>query len=133
MYLTLTLASVRLVHMAISSRVLISGYRFLVNVASNSCNCCEVKWVLCRRWRLFVLLLLLLALLFLWSFDDRAVIEVVVTPIVEPGGPLPLSFPSSESAPPKDLVTPAPPPGPLFSDLIAVPLPIESTIRKIHK
>lgn len=59
---------------------------------------------------------------------------MVVIPIVEPGGPLTLSFPSSESAPPKDLATPAPPPpGPLFSDLIAVPLPIESTVGKIHK
>ncbi len=47
--LTLTLASVKLVHAAISSLVAKSGYLFLVNVASNSCNCCDVKWV---RWRL---------------------------------------------------------------------------------
>lgn len=53
--LTLTLASVRFVHMAISSRVDMSGYRFLANVASNSCNCWLVKCVLCRRCRLFFL------------------------------------------------------------------------------
>lgn len=54
--LTLTLASVRFVHMAISSLVLMSGYRFLVNVASSSWSCCEVKWVLCLLC-LFVFLL----------------------------------------------------------------------------
>ena len=53
--LTLTRASVRLVHMAISSRVDISGYRFLLNVCSNSCNCCDVKCVRCRLCRLFFL------------------------------------------------------------------------------
>lgn len=53
--LTRTLASVKFVHIAISSRVDISGYRFLLNVCSNSCNCCDVKWVRCRRCRLFFL------------------------------------------------------------------------------
>lgn len=53
--LTLTRASVRFVHMAISSRVDISGYRFRLNVCSNSCNCCDVKCVRWRRWRLFFL------------------------------------------------------------------------------
>lgn len=53
--LTRTLASVKFVHIAISSRVDISGYRFLLNVCSNSCNCCDVKCVRCRRCRLFFL------------------------------------------------------------------------------
>lgn len=53
--LTLTRASVKLVHIAISSLVDISGYRFLLNVCSNSCNCCDVKCVLCRRCLLFFL------------------------------------------------------------------------------
>lgn len=53
--LTLTRASVKLVHMAISSRVLISGYRLRLNVCSNSCSCCDVKCVLWRRCRLFFL------------------------------------------------------------------------------
>lgn len=53
--LTRTLASVRLVHMAISSRVDMSGYRFLLNVCSSSCSCCDVKCVRCLRWRLFFL------------------------------------------------------------------------------
>lgn len=53
--LTRTRASVKLVHIAISSRVDISGYRFRLNVCSNSCNCCDVKWVRWRRWRLFFL------------------------------------------------------------------------------
>ena len=48
--------------MAISSRVLMSGYRFLENKASNSCNCCDVKWVLCLLWRLSLMLFLLLCL-----------------------------------------------------------------------
>ena len=66
LYLTLILGSVKLVHIAISSRVLISGYRFRVNKASNSCNCCEVKWVRCLRFPFaFVLLLLLLSFLLL--------------------------------------------------------------------
>ncbi len=43
--LTLILGSERLVHMEISSLVLMSGYRFLVKSASNSCSCAEVKWV----------------------------------------------------------------------------------------
>lgn len=46
---TRTLASVRFVHTAISSLVLISGYRFLWKVASSSCSCWLVKWVRCRR------------------------------------------------------------------------------------
>lgn len=46
--LTRTRASVRLVHTAISSLVLMSGYRFLWKVASSSCSCWLVKWVLCR-------------------------------------------------------------------------------------
>ena len=50
---TLTRGSVKFVHMAISSRVLMSGYRLRVKVASSSCNCCDVKWVLCRRCRFF--------------------------------------------------------------------------------
>lgn len=53
--LTLTRASVKLVHMAISSRVLMSGYRLRLNVCSNSWSCCDVKCVLWRRWRLFFL------------------------------------------------------------------------------
>lgn len=53
--LTLTLASVKLVHIAISSRVDMSGYRFRLNVCSSSCNCCEVKCVRCLRCRLFFL------------------------------------------------------------------------------
>lgn len=32
-----------------------SGYRFLLNVCSNSCNCCDVKCVRWRRCRLFFL------------------------------------------------------------------------------
>ena len=60
--LTLTWYSVRLVHITISSRMLISGYRFLVKSASNSCNCWLVKWVRLRRW-------LLLFLLFFPSLD----------------------------------------------------------------
>lgn len=55
MILTLTLASVRFVHMAISSRVLMSGYRFLAKVASNSCSCWLVKCVRCLRCLLFFL------------------------------------------------------------------------------
>lgn len=54
-WLTLTRASVKFVHIAISSRVLMSGYRFRLNVCSNSCNCCDVKWVLWRRCLLFFL------------------------------------------------------------------------------
>lgn len=53
--LTLTLASVRFVHMAISSLVDMSGYRFLAKVASSSWSCWEVKWVLCLRCLLFFL------------------------------------------------------------------------------
>lgn len=53
--LTLTLASVRFVHMAISSRVDMSGYRFRLKVCSSSCSCCDVKWVRWRRCRLFFL------------------------------------------------------------------------------
>lgn len=49
--LTLTRASVRLVHMAISSRVDMSGYLFLEKVASSSWSCWEVKCVRCRRCR----------------------------------------------------------------------------------
>ena len=60
--LTLILGSVNEVHIAISSRVLMSGYRFLVKRASNSCNCCEVKWVLCLLWRLSLIVFLLLLL-----------------------------------------------------------------------
>ena len=60
--LTLTWYSVRLVHITISSRMLISGYRFLVKSASSSCNCWLVKWVRLRRW-------LLLFLLFFPSLD----------------------------------------------------------------
>ena len=56
--LTLILGSVRDVHMAMSSLVLMSGYLFLANKASNSCNCCEVKWVLCLLWRLSLTLFL---------------------------------------------------------------------------
>ena len=48
--------SARFVHIEISSRTLISGYLFLENNASNSCNCWDVKWVRC------LLPLLLLAL-----------------------------------------------------------------------
>lgn len=51
--LTLTRGSVRFVHIAISSRVLISGYRFRVKVASSSWSCCDVKWVLWRRCLFF--------------------------------------------------------------------------------
>lgn len=57
--LTLTRASVRFVHIAISSLVLISGYLFLAKVASSSCNCCDVKCVLCLLCRLFFLSFLL--------------------------------------------------------------------------
>ena len=68
--LTLIRGSDREVHMAISSRVLMSGYLFLANSASNSWSCCEVKWVRCRLWRLsFTLFLLLLLLLFLPLFE----------------------------------------------------------------
>jgi hypothetical protein len=68
--LTLIRGSEREVHMAISSRVLMSGYLFLANSASNSWSCCEVKWVRCRLWRLsFTLFLLLLLLLFLPLFE----------------------------------------------------------------
>lgn len=52
--LTLTRGSVRLVHTAISSRMLISGYRFLWNVASSSCSCWLVKCVRCRRCFFFL-------------------------------------------------------------------------------
>ena len=41
--LTLTLGSVRLVHMDISSLVDMSGYLFLANKASSSWSCWEVK------------------------------------------------------------------------------------------
>ena len=72
--LTLIRGSEREVHMAISSRVLMSGYLFLANSASNSWSCCEVKWVRCRLWRLsftlFLLLLLLLLFLPLFEFVD---------------------------------------------------------------
>ena len=68
--LTLIRGSEREVHMAISSRVLMSGYLFLANSASNSWSCCEVKCVRCRLWRLsFTLFLLLLLLLFLPLFE----------------------------------------------------------------
>lgn len=46
---TLTRASVRLVHMAISSRTAMSGYRFLENIASSSWSWYEVKCVRCLR------------------------------------------------------------------------------------
>ena len=46
---TLIRGSAKLVHIEISSLTLMSGYLFRVNSASNSCNCCEVKCVLCRR------------------------------------------------------------------------------------
>lgn len=49
---TLTRASDKFVHMAISSLVVMSGYRFLLKVASSSANCCDVKCVLCRLCRL---------------------------------------------------------------------------------
>lgn len=120
--LTLTLASVRFVHIAISSLVLMSGYRFRANVASSSCNCCEVKCVRCRLWRLFVLLLLcwLLELFFDSPFDDdRDVMAVVETLILEL---FPLSLPSSDS-PPIDL---DPPPPPVLFSVLIVTLPIES-------
>ena len=52
---TRTLGSVRLVHIAISSRTLISGYRLRAKRASNSCNCWLVKWVLWRRCLLLFL------------------------------------------------------------------------------
>ena len=73
--LTLIRGSEREVHMAISSRVLMSGYLFLANSASNSWSCCEVKWVRCRLWRLsftlfLLLLLLLLFLPLLFEFVD---------------------------------------------------------------
>ena len=64
--LTLIRGSEREVHMAISSRVLMSGYLFLANSASNSWSCCEVKWVRCRLWRLSFTLFLLLLLLLLF-------------------------------------------------------------------
>lgn len=63
--LTLTRASVKFVHIAISSRVLMSGYRLRLNVCSSSWSCCDVKCVLWRRWRLF----------FLSFFGSSAVIE----------------------------------------------------------
>ena len=47
--LTLILGSVKLVHIAISSLTLMSGYRFLVKRASSSWSCWEVKCVRCRR------------------------------------------------------------------------------------
>jgi len=47
--------------MAISSLVLMSGYRFLVNVASSSWSCCEVKCVLCLLCLFVFLLFLMLA------------------------------------------------------------------------
>lgn len=50
-FLTRTRASVRLVHMAISSLVDMSGYLFLAKFASSSCSCCDVKCVLCLRGR----------------------------------------------------------------------------------
>lgn len=59
MKLTLTLASVKLVHIAISSLVLISGYLLRAKVASNSCNCWLVKWVRCRLCRFAFLSFLL--------------------------------------------------------------------------
>lgn len=52
--LTRTRASVRLVHTAISSLVLMSGYRFLWKVASSSCSCWLVKCVRCRRCFFFL-------------------------------------------------------------------------------
>ena len=45
--LTLTLGSVRFVHIEISSLVLMSGYLFRVKSASSSCSCADVKCVLC--------------------------------------------------------------------------------------
>ena len=64
LFLTRILGSVKLVHIAISSRVLISGYLFRVKSASSSCNCWDVKWVRCLRLPLaFVLLLFPLFLL----------------------------------------------------------------------
>ena len=47
--LTRILGSVRVVHIAMSSLVLMSGYRFLWKSASNSWSCWEVKCVLCLR------------------------------------------------------------------------------------
>lgn len=51
--LTLTRGSGSLVNRPISSLVDISGYRFLMNKASSSWSCWDVKCVLCRLWRLF--------------------------------------------------------------------------------
>ena len=76
--LTLIRGSEREVHMAISSRVLMSGYLFLANSASNSWSCCEVKCVRCRLWRLsFTLfLLLLLLLLFLPEIKKKKILLI---------------------------------------------------------
>lgn len=75
MKLTRTRASVSPVHMAISSRVAMSGYRFLAKVDSSSCNCWEVKCVLCRLCLLFLVPSLSLASFILTTpevtSDDR--------------------------------------------------------------
>lgn len=79
--LTRTLASVRFVHIAISSLVLMSGYRFLAKVASSSCNCWEVKCVRWRRWRfLFCLFFSSIS-----SPAERAGSSFIFEPVV--GGP----------------------------------------------
>lgn len=49
--LTLTRISDKFVHDAISSLAVISGYLLRWNVASRSCSCWLVKWVLWRLWR----------------------------------------------------------------------------------
>ena len=76
-YLTLILGSVKVVHIAISSLVLMSGYLFLVKSASNSCSCWEVKWVRCLRFPLaFVLLLLLPLFLLLIGLVSAFILEL---------------------------------------------------------
>lgn len=72
--LTLTLASVKLVHIAISSLVLMSGYLFRAKVASSSCNCWLVKCVRCLRWR-FVFLSFLPSSVSVWSTPASVLIE----------------------------------------------------------
>ena len=95
--LTLILGSVKLVHIAISSLTLMSGYRFLVKRASSSWSCWEVKCVRCRRC-LLEMIEFLLALQSVF----RVVVPVDKAPVatgeVPPPPPLPPEDSSSSSS-----------------------------------
>ena len=96
--LTVILGSVKLVHIAISSLTLMSGYRFLVKRASSSWSCWEVKCVLCRRCLLEMIefLLALQSVLRVVVPEDKA--PVATGEVPPPPPPLPPEDSSSSSS-----------------------------------